>query len=147
MDDLTALVQLEGSCFEPERQDGEGPIRHSLRSPHQEVWVAEEETGGAILGAMTLRLHPRTCRIYSVAVDPAAQGKGIGRQLMEKALTRALKKGCSRIHLEVDARNKILIEWYQRYGYRPVKTLEHYYAKDWHGLRLALELFPDAPRT
>jgi len=136
--DLDALVSLEDRCFEPERRDGRRPIRHSLQSRHQEIWVAESE--GTLSAALTLRFHPRTCRIYSIAVDPAHQGKGIGQKLLELAESKARDKGCVRMQLEVDAGNKNLIQWYRKNGYHPMKTLHDYYGRNWHAARLILNL-------
>lgn len=132
--DLPALISLEEKCFEPERQDGRSGFRRSLRSPHQEVWVIEDSD--ILVAAMILRFYPKTCRVYSIAVHPDAQGKGMGQKLLQLAAERSRKKGRLRLQLEVDARNIKLIQWYERNGYTPVKTLEDYYAKGWHGLRL-----------
>lgn len=133
--DLPAILELETACFEEERRDSPKVFRHSLTSPHQEAWVAKEH--GKILGSLFLRFHPHTCRIHSIAVSPDAQGRGIGNRLIQKAHTRAHQKGCSRMSLEADSRNRSLIAWYQHRGYKIKKTLPHYYAPNWHGTRLA----------
>jgi ribosomal protein S18 acetylase RimI-like enzyme len=78
--------------------------------------------------------------MHSIAVSPDHQGRGIGQQLLELAITRARARKCSRIHLEADARNKTLISWYQSHGYTPIATLPDYYAPNWPALRLRLPI-------
>jgi ribosomal protein S18 acetylase RimI-like enzyme len=135
-------MDLEAACFEPERRDSRKVFRHSLSSPHQEVWVIRD--GKEITGSLILRFHPHTCRMHSIAVSPSHQGRGIGRKLLDKAVSRARARACSRIHLEADANNKPLLTWYQSHGYTPVATLPDYYAPNWPALRLSLPLKPQA---
>ena len=138
--DLPFLLELETICFEAERRDSPKVIRHSLTSPRQEIWIAGE--GNHLLGSLFLRFHPHTCRIHSIAVAPSAQGRGIGKRLLQKAHSRARSRGCSRMSLEADARNQSLLTWYQHNGYKVSKALQDYYAPAWPGLRLSLALRP-----
>lgn len=136
--DLPALLDLEAACFEPERRDSRRVFHNSLASPHQEVWIATEKR--QLIGSLILRFHPHTCRIHSIAVAPQAQGKGLGRKLLRLAQSRSREWGCSRLSLEADSRNGQLLIWYQKHGYRPTRRLPHYYARNWHGVRLVYNL-------
>lgn len=138
--DLPDLLNLETRCFEPQRRDSAGIFRHSLSSLSQEVWLATEKR--KLLASLILRFHPNTCRIHSIAVLPSAQGKGIGHCLLNHAESRARSRGCSRMSLEADARNRKLINWYLKYGYKISKPLPDYYAPSWHALRLTKTLVP-----
>lgn len=131
-------MELEAASFEPERCDSRKVFSNSLSSPSQEVWVATEAR--VLLASLFLRFHPRTCRIHSIAVSKAAQGKGLGQQLMDLAHTRARKKGCRRMSLEADARNAKLLAWYEQLGYRRVMRIADYYATGWDGFRLQRDL-------
>ncbi|MGC9452018.1 MAG: GNAT family N-acetyltransferase [Oceanipulchritudo sp.] len=139
-DDLPALLELETACFEEERRDSPKVFRHSMGSPFQEIWIAEEDN--ELLGSLFLRFHPHTCRIHSIAVSPSARGRGIGARLLEKARARARARGCARMSLEADARNSNLLHWYQQNGYKITKTLPDYYTPGWHGCRLTRNLRP-----
>ena len=143
--DLPTLIQLEADGFEPERRESRSVFVRSLRSPHQEVWVSTE--GGRITGSLFLRIHKQTARIYSIAIDPAVRGKGTGSQLIEWAAKRALKRGCSVLSLEADARNRKLLDWYARQGFSQAKVLEDYYAPGWPALRFCrdLKVLPGSP--
>lgn len=52
-----------------------------------------------------------------LAVDPAYQGKGYGRGIMEEVERRLRSKGCPKINLQVRAANKAVIRFYQLLGY------------------------------
>ena len=61
-------------------------ISACLADPDVPVFVARE--GEALLGWIGLRTHPedRMGEVYILAVDPAAQGRGVARALMDHAL-------------------------------------------------------------
>ena len=61
-------------------------IRTCLADPDVPVFVARE--GGALLGWIGLRTHleDRMGEVYILAVDPAAQRRGVARALMDHAL-------------------------------------------------------------
>ena len=136
--DLPDLLELEATCFEPERCDSREVFRHSLRSPHQEVWLTEEN--GMLTGSLFLRFHPHTCRVHSIAVHPARRGTGLGAQLLGWAEKRARMRRSARIHLEADARNTRLLDWYRSHGYRIITHLRDYYSPGWHACRFSKTL-------
>lgn len=131
-------MQLEADCFEAARRVTVRAMRRSLTSPHQEVWVAT--TGGGLRAALVLRFHQQTCRIHSIAVDPAFRGRGLGGSLLQAARRRSGARGCRRIHLEADSRDGALLAWYGRHGYIQAHKLPDHYAPRWHAWRLRLEL-------
>ena len=53
----------------------------------------------------------------NVAVDPAHQGKGVGRRLLELAETEARNRGCPRLILYTHESMTENIEMYKRAGY------------------------------
>src|SRR5215467_60099 len=68
------------------------------------VLVAEDETDGRLLGSVTLTLEPGEyfewaygvdgdCGFRMLAVDPAAQGRGVGPALVADCLERARAAG------------------------------------------------------
>lgn len=123
--DLPALLALEQSLFSEERQESRAGLRRSLHSAHQEVWVIRE--GAGLLGSMTLRLYPKSLRIYSLAVARHQQGRGLGDVLMKKAASRARSLGKISLRLEADAANERLMHWYQGLGFQLESVLPDYY--------------------
>jgi ribosomal protein S18 acetylase RimI-like enzyme len=140
-DDLADMVALEAACFDAERRDSPAVTRASMANPRHEAWVTRGDDG-ALLGSMILRFHPHTCRIHSIATAPAARGRGVGRALLELAAARARARRCRRVHLEADARNPVLVNWYRNHGYTIIARLPDYYARRRHAVRMRLNLAP-----
>jgi ribosomal protein S18 acetylase RimI-like enzyme len=55
--------------------------------------------------------------VLAVAVDPAAQGHGVGRALMHEARTRARREGFASMHLSVHPDNDRAIAFYRSLGW------------------------------
>lgn len=52
-----------------------------------------------------------------VAVDPAHQRQGLGREIVSEAEARLRELGCPKINLQVRTSNRSAIEFYERLGY------------------------------
>jgi [ribosomal protein S18]-alanine N-acetyltransferase len=89
-----------------------------------------EAPGGALLGAAVLlrRKGSRRERLYSLAVDPAARGRGVGRLLMEAVLACARSRGAVEVGLEVRTDNEGAIALYRSLGFTGAGVVEGYYA-------------------
>lgn len=81
------------------------------------------------------RQRDRVARIYSVAVDPSCQGRGLGRKLIAAAVA-ALPERIATLSLEVRTTNTVALGLYQRLGFVEVKALPGYYFDGSDGLRL-----------
>ncbi len=80
---------------------------------------------GALLGVITLhkmvvlhRPHP-VGRITSLGVDPEAQGKGLGRQLVEAAEAELQSLGCEVLEVTSHQRRKDAHAFYRHLGFEP----------------------------
>ena len=79
------------------------------------VWIAE--TGAECVGGLVLSLDGRIAHLMNVAVVPAARGIGVGRQLIDTALTAARTSGCRVIYLATHKDMPGNIALYQRLGW------------------------------
>jgi ribosomal protein S18 acetylase RimI-like enzyme len=61
--------------------------------------------------------------IYSMAVSPQHQNKGIGSALLSYAEERLSEKGCPKINLQILDGNEQVEAFYQKYGYRTEKRI------------------------
>ncbi|HNX53173.1 MAG TPA: N-acetyltransferase [Pontiellaceae bacterium] len=141
LEDLPAIEVIEKSCFHADLRVSPRALRYSFKSPIQSVWVAvggQNET----IGAMVLYHHPRSIRIFSIAVLPAFRGSGAGRQMMEKALSMARHAGCDAVTLEAELSERKLISWYENFGFEIKKTLIDYHSSGRHAVRMRLALKP-----
>jgi len=68
--------------------------------------------------------------LYWIAVDPAAQGRGIGAALVVESERRIALAGPARIYLETSSRAQYAPtrRFYDRCGYRVAATLDDFYA-------------------
>ncbi|MEO5941231.1 MAG: GNAT family N-acetyltransferase [Candidatus Limnocylindrales bacterium] len=81
-----------------------------------DVWVLEE--GGRIFAVLELVPHADHLWIDNVAVDPAAQARGLGRRLLAFAEDEARRLGLPAMGLLTNERYVANIAMYERHGYR-----------------------------
>ncbi|MGF7140737.1 GNAT family N-acetyltransferase [Roseimarinus sediminis] len=129
VEDLSLLQEAEQVCFPSFQRSSKRTLQLSLSSAFQEVWIAEIKQGKqkVVAGMLILHLHPRTLRIYSIAVLPQFQGKGVGARLLTHACSLGLAKGCERVSLEARCKDETLVAWYKKFGFQITETLIDYY--------------------
>lgn len=147
-DDLDFLEKLETSCFPKVQQSSRRIIRYSISSPFQHVVVAEvsENKSTKLVGSATLFPYSKTLRLFSVAVLPELQGKGIGKQLLDYIIQFGRDNKFERISLEVIKSNAELIRYYHKHGFLISEELPNYYAANEDGLRMTLLLDENGDR-
>lgn len=111
--DLSAL--LASAFAEPPRD---------LGSLIESTLVAELE--GAPVGTLRVDREPDSAAIYAFAVDPAHQGRGIGRDVLRRVCRQLLSEGIARIGLEVAVENDRALGLYTSLGFTPVTTEDYY---------------------
>jgi len=82
---------------------------------------------GGLVGVAGMALGP-VCDVLSLAVDPAARRRGIGRALLAELLTQAWSAGAERVLLEVAADNEAALALYAAAGFDTVRRRVGYYA-------------------
>ncbi|QUI71696.1 GNAT family N-acetyltransferase/peptidase C39 family protein [Pseudoalteromonas sp. M8] len=133
--DLNSLNALEQSCFSADRLSRR-QLKHYISFEHSLLLTAK--LAGELVGYGLLWLHQgtRLARLYSLAVSPHHQGKGIARQLMSELEARAGEMGWLYMRLEVAKRNDAAIGLYKRMGYRVFGEYQNYYADHDDALRM-----------
>lgn len=131
--DLPALLALEAQF--PGDHMSARQFRRHLRSVTARLHVAELD--GSVRGASLLffRTGATSARLYSLVVDAAARGRGLGATLLADALAAARRHGCIRMHLEVRADNRAAIALYRHAGFDLAIALPGYYEDGGDGLR------------
>jgi len=66
-------------------------------------------------------------RVYSIAVDAAARGRGIGRHVMHRCMLDAESRGCAIVRLETRADNQAAQHLYRGLGFEPLDRKPDYY--------------------
>jgi ribosomal protein S18 acetylase RimI-like enzyme len=105
----------EADLLEGQRTDTAG-IFAIVEDPDSVLFVAE--AAGALVGCCELRHLGVSGYFGTFAVDPAAQGGGIGRRLLAHADAEAVRRwGATTLEMTVIAQRVDLIAWYQRLGF------------------------------
>lgn len=73
-----------------------------------------ELDGNVVASAMATRYDDRTVKVRQVAVDPAMQGKGLGREIMFFAEDWARSQGYTEAMLHA---RQVAVDFYLRIGY------------------------------
>lgn len=124
--DLDALLALEQQGFRGDRLSRR-QYRHHLRNPRARLLAAD--AGGRLAGSALLlfRRGARVARLYSLAVDPAWRGHGVGRRLLDACEREAGRRGCTHVRLEVRVDNQAAQALYEGRGYRRTGQRVGYY--------------------
>ena len=126
--DLPAVVELQSAAYARNRELlGVEPLPlqvayEDIFADH-EVWLLKTEAG-TIDAALILEVRTDDLLIWSVATKPMAQGRGLGRQLLAAAETRAFQLALKTIRLYTGATLTHLVDWYTRHGF-VVERIEH----------------------
>ena len=137
-EDALPIHRLEQACFAYPFKLSQ--IQYLLREAHAVTLVMEKR--GEILAYLMVLFREGTqaARIYSLAVDARARGKGYGRQLLQAAEKIARQQGCTRMLAEVRQDNLASQGLFESRGYEVVEHWFHYYEDDMTALRFAKQL-------
>jgi ribosomal-protein-alanine acetyltransferase len=144
--DLSALAAIEKAVFLGDRLSRRS-FRGLLNKKSARIIIA---TLGKEIAGYALVLFRRTtsvARLYSVAVSPAARGRGIAKALIAAAEEEARKRGEIFMRLEVRADNKAARSLYESLGYRQSGRHLDYYDDHEDALRFEKSLVSAPPRT
>ncbi|HLY49854.1 MAG TPA: GNAT family N-acetyltransferase [Solirubrobacteraceae bacterium] len=103
---------------------GEAPLDW-LGSLQRGILVVE--VNGSPVGTLGVTHDADEARIYGFVIDPARQGRGIGRAALRRACEELRAAGARRIGLEVAVDNDRALGLYTSVGFTPILT-EDYYA-------------------
>lgn len=86
-----------------------------------EFLVAEDDAG-RIIACVRVESRGRRGRFGMLAVDPALQGKGLGRVMVEAAEGRCRTLGCTDVDITVLSLRPELLPFYHKLGYEEAGT-------------------------
>lgn len=114
------LVALVAAAYAPwvaviGRRPGPMEDDYAARIAAGEAWVLEE--AGALHGLLVLEAHPGHLLLDNIATDPARQGMGDGRLLLDFAEAEARRRGLPEVRLYTHALMARNIALYARRGY------------------------------
>jgi ribosomal protein S18 acetylase RimI-like enzyme len=144
-DDLAVLKEITAICFDGVSIDQGIETQMGLLGGHDWRWrkvkdldadVAGEraqsvfvyEVESVVAGYITSKVDDETKIgwIHNLAVLPAYQGRGIGRQLIETALDHFRQRGMECAKIETLAQNPVGTKLYPSFGFQEVARQIHY---------------------
>ena len=78
------------------------------------------------VGTVRVTRDQDSCGIYGFAVDPAWQGRGIGRDVLRRVCRELRDEGVQRIGLEVAVENDHALGLYKSLGFTQITTEDYY---------------------
>jgi len=120
---LADLAVLHATSFD--RPWDEAALRALLAGPGVFALAAHHE--GRMAGFVLARAAGGEAEILTLAVMPAARGRGLGRALVRAAAARAAMLGAEGLFLEVGTENPAALALYARLGFARVGARKSYY--------------------
>ncbi len=101
VEDVTARMNAPGACF-----------------------IVADRGDGVLVAATSVDVHEDRGHFAMLSVDPAVQGKGYGRMLIDAVEDHCRKSGCAHLDIEVVNLREELPPFYKRLGFVPTTTAQ-----------------------
>jgi ribosomal protein S18 acetylase RimI-like enzyme len=139
VDDIAALAKRAYAVYEPRIGVMPWPALadYGAHVRDDEVWVVED--GGAVVGFVVLVVESDALLLDIVAVEPASQGRGLGRRLVDIAEDRCRAVGLPAVRLYTNELMTENIAMYAHLGYVETRRAEE------HGYRRVFFTKPVQP--
>jgi ribosomal-protein-alanine N-acetyltransferase len=125
-DDITAISEIEREAFSDPWSARS--FRDALEHPAVYFGCARSD-GSGVLGYVVAWFVADEGEIANLAVAPAGWGHGIGRALLDAALTEAKHRRIESVYLEVRDSNERARRLYQSRGFEEVGRRRAYYRR------------------
>ena len=137
--DLGQLAALERAAFETDRLSRRA-LRYSLRAATRRVVVVARGRRLLASAVVCVRRNSRHLRLYSLAVDEAARGLGLGSMLLGAVEQIGRGLGLLSVRLEVRIDNAPAMALYRRRAYVRFGQYAAFYEDGCDALRLHKKL-------
>lgn len=121
---VQALIEAAYALYIPRIGAKPGPMLEDYAALIAQGRVEVFEEQGQVLGVLVLVAQADGLLLDNVAVSPAAQGRGLGRQLMAHAEARARQLGLEVVRLYTNEAMSENLGLYERLGYRETHRAE-----------------------
>ncbi len=136
--DLEAILAIERASFRQDAYDRNLFAYFVERCPG--LFLVAESRGricGYMISCLCGEVRPLRAELVSVAVAPAARGAGVATSLMNSTLRRLRRRGAVRLHLIVNVKNRAARAFYEKYGFRKLRTVPRYYERGGDGILMS----------
>jgi ribosomal protein S18 acetylase RimI-like enzyme len=95
----------------------------TMMSASKDVFGVAAHTNGTLVGSNFLLRTDAVGGVGPITIDPAYQGKGVGRQLMKAVLDEATARGMEQVRLTQDSFNTASLSLYASLGFNVVEPI------------------------
>jgi ribosomal-protein-alanine N-acetyltransferase len=124
--DLDAVMKVMRESFDPSFGEAWTAPQCAGLLPMPGVWLTLARTTDEVLGFALSRAVLREGELLLLAVRRGAQGRGVGRKLLDRFLSDASRRGLEHLHLEVRDGNHA-VALYTDAGFHEVGRRKNYY--------------------
>ncbi|ADU47533.1 ribosomal protein S18-alanine N-acetyltransferase [Intrasporangium calvum] len=123
--DIPRLAALEVELFAEDAWSEQAWWAELAARPRRDYVVAVD--GDQVVGYGGLDVSGDVADLMTIAAVPAAQGRGLGRRLLDDLVHRAEGHGATALLLEVRADNEPAKRLYERRGFETISVRRRYY--------------------
>jgi ribosomal protein S18 acetylase RimI-like enzyme len=113
----------------PERGDDEATVERTVEMGGLMLVMCDDTPAQNITGTSWLTFDGRRLHLHHFGIDPACQGRGLGKDLLRETLRFVKKKGYQ-VKLEVHVSNTVAIELYKKAGFEYLGDYDIYIIRD-----------------
>lgn len=125
--DLGDVMQVMGESFDRRFGESWTAAQCAGLMPMPGVWLALARENGEVTGFALSRQVANEAELLLLAVRQSAQGRGVGKMLLERFTQDAKSRGADRLHLEVREGNHA-VKLYEEFGFTLVGRRRNYYS-------------------
>lgn len=122
--DIPAILEIQNS--NRQAAQWQQSTYEGLERAGEKGWVAEQND--AIVGFLVARTMSDEMEILNLAVHPHFYRQGIGRELLQYAISWAEEKQADRVFLEVRSSNAVARKFYEANGFSQTGVRPKYYS-------------------
>jgi ribosomal protein S18 acetylase RimI-like enzyme len=115
--DKNSVISLWEVVFNPKKpyNNPEIVINMKIKENDDLFFVAEENNN--VIGTIIAGFDGHRGWLYSLAVLPQYQRKGVGSLLVNKAITELKKLGCMKVNLQINVDNREVVTFYKKMSF------------------------------
>lgn len=146
LEDLDAVVKIENQVHAAPWT--EEHFRAELTKPYSQFLVfTDDESDSIIAGYLVFWVMFDECQILNLATSLNYRGLGLAKQMIQKVVSIALKKGIKKVVLDVRKSNSPAIQLYQRVKFSITHIRKGFYSNGEDAYQMTLnlegEILPD----
>jgi len=112
--DKNSVISLWKYVFNPQKPHNDPEIAIDMKIKQNDGLLFVAEDNNQIIGTIIAGFDGHRGWLYSLALHPQHRRKGIGTQLVKKAIRELKKLGCLKVNLQINSDNAEVVEFYKK---------------------------------